>query len=100
MLVAVPRLFNGGTLMENADALAFWVSDPYVGLSRDDAARLGVVSGDRVRVTSSAGALEIWTRVVNDAMPGTALVPDVASVPLGVIQTGVMTPVRIEKIEG
>ncbi len=37
MLVTVPRLFDDGTLMENADALAFWVSDPYVGLSRDDA---------------------------------------------------------------
>ncbi len=100
MMVSVPRTFNGGTLMENADALSFWVSDPYVGLSKDDAARLGIASGDRVRMTSSIGTIELWSRVVKDAVDGTALVPDLATIPLGAVQTGVMTPVRIEKIEG
>lgn len=100
LLVAVPRLYDGGTLMENADALQFWVADPYVGLGRDDAVRLGIASGDRVRLTSSAGWIEIWARIDTSVTAGTALVPDLESIPLGLIQTGVMTPVRVEKIEG
>ncbi len=47
LLVAAPRLYDGGTGMEGAEGLGFWVAQPYVGLALEDAQRLGVSSGDR-----------------------------------------------------
>ncbi len=99
-LVAAPRLYDGGTLMEGADPLQFWVADPYAGLSRQDAGDLGVESGDRVRLTSTAGSIELAARVDRDIVRGTVLVPDLEKIPLAVVQTGVLTPVRVEKVEG
>jgi NADH-quinone oxidoreductase subunit G len=99
-LVAAHRLYDGGTLMDNADLLQFWVADPYVGLSSDDAARLQVESGDKVRITSQVGSLELWARIDGNVPTGTALVPDLEKVPLAGIQTGVLTPVRLEKVAG
>ena len=100
MLVAAHRLYDGGTLMNNAELLQFWVADPYVGLSHEDAGRLRVESGDKVRVTSSVGTIDLWARIDNDVPVGTALVPDLEKIPLAGIQTGGLTPVRLEKIEG
>ena len=100
MLVAAHRLYDGGTLMTNAELLQFWVADPYVGLSHEDAGHLRVESGDKVRVTSSVGSIDLWARIDNDVPTGTALVPDLEKIPLAGIQTGVLTPVRLEKVEG
>ncbi len=100
MLVAVPRLYDGGTLMENAHSLQFWVADPYVGFNGEDARPLGIASGDRVRLTSEVGAIELWARIDGNVPTGTALVPDLETIPLAAVQTGVLTPVRVEKIEG
>jgi NADH-quinone oxidoreductase subunit G len=100
MLVAIPRLYDGGTLMQASELLQFWVAQPYVGVNRDDAARLGLTSGDTVRLTSPAGAIELATRIDGDVSPGMLLVPDVETVPLATIQTGMLTSVRLEKVEG
>ncbi|HEX6289466.1 MAG TPA: NADH-quinone oxidoreductase subunit NuoG [Herpetosiphonaceae bacterium] len=99
LLVAAPRLYDGGTLMQNAEGLSFWVPRPYVGIARADAARLRISSGDRVRLTSALGALELDAKVDGEVGEGTLLVPDLAEIPLGALQTGVLTPVKIEKVE-
>jgi anaerobic selenocysteine-containing dehydrogenase len=41
----------------------------------DDAERLGVVDGERVRVTSRAGAIEVPAQVTEDVMPGVVSIP-------------------------
>src|SRR5919199_323760 len=97
-LVAVHRLYDGGTLMQNSDALQFWVADPYVGLNQEDASALQVLSGDKVRITSSVGSIELWARVDADVPRGAALVPDLEQIPLADVQTGVLTAVRLEKV--
>jgi predicted molibdopterin-dependent oxidoreductase YjgC len=97
-LVAAHRLYDGGSLMRDAGALQFWVADPYVGLSHEDAGRLRVESGDKVRLTSSTGSIELWARVDGDVPAGTAVVPDIETIPLAGLQTGVLTPVRLEKV--
>jgi len=99
LLVAAARLYDGGTAMEGAEGLSFWVAQPYVGLAPEDAQRLGVGSGDRLRLASSAGALELDALVQRNVAAGTLLVPDLAGIPLGQIRTGVLTPVRVEKVE-
>lgn len=99
LVIAAPRLYDGGTLMQNADGLSYWVPQPYVGIARADAARLGIRSGDRLRLSSSVGALELEAKIDGTVGEGTLLVPDLAEIPLGSIQTGVLTPVKIEKVE-
>jgi NADH-quinone oxidoreductase subunit G len=99
LLIAAPRLYDGGTLMQNAEGLSFWVPQPYVGIARSDAARLGISSGDRLRLVSAVGALELDARIDGTVGEGTLLVPDLADIPLGSLQTGVLTPVKIEKVE-
>ncbi|MBA3944585.1 MAG: NADH-quinone oxidoreductase subunit NuoG [Herpetosiphonaceae bacterium] len=97
-LVAAARLYDDGTLMQPSELLRFWVAQPYVGLSQPDAQRLGVESGDKVRLTSQAGQLELFARVDREVGVGIALVPDLETIPLAAVQTGVVTPVRIEKV--
>ncbi|MDQ5854545.1 MAG: molybdopterin-dependent oxidoreductase, partial [Chloroflexota bacterium] len=99
-LVTVPRLYDDGTLMRDSELLRFWVADPYVGLNREDAGQLEITSGDRVRLTSPAGSIELWARVDRDVPPGAALVPDLETIPLANVQTGVFTPVHIKKVGG
>ena len=99
-LVTVPRLYDDGTLMQESEVLRFWVAQPYVGLSRDDAGRLQVESGDKVRLSSATGMIELWARVDGDVPAGTALVPDLEAIPLAGVQTGLFTPVQIQKVQG
>jgi NADH-quinone oxidoreductase subunit G len=99
-LVTVPRLYDDSTLMRESEILSFWVAQPYVGLSRDDAGRLKVESGDKVRLSSTVGSIELWARVDGDVPSGMALVPDLDTIPLAGIQTGLITPVQIEKVQG
>ncbi|HEY0601716.1 MAG TPA: NADH-quinone oxidoreductase subunit NuoG [Herpetosiphonaceae bacterium] len=99
LVIAAPRLYDGGTLMQNADSLSYWVPQPYVGIAKADAARLGISSGNRVRLSSSVGAVELEAKVDGAVGEGTLLVPDLAEIPLGSLRTGVLTPVKIEKVE-
>ena len=99
-LLTARRLYDDGTLMHESEALRFWVPEPYVGLSRDDAGRLEIESGDRVRVTSAVGAIELCARVDDDVTVGTALVTELETIPLSDVKTGAFTPVRIEKTGG
>jgi hypothetical protein len=51
-------------------------------------------------MTSNVGSIELWARIDADVPAGTALVPDLEQIPLAAVQTGVLTPVRLEKVEG
>jgi NADH-quinone oxidoreductase subunit G len=99
-LVGAPRLYDGGTLMQNSPGINFWVANPYVGLARTDAEQMGIKSGDTLRISSEVGSIELPALVDGLVQPGAVLIPDVEAAPLGNVQTGVLTPVRIQKIEG
>jgi len=99
LLIAEPRLYNGGTLMQNAEGLSFWVAQPYVAIGPNDAERLRITSGDRLRLTSSVGAIELYAKVDGRVSDRTLLVPDLAEIPLGKVESGVFTPVKVEKVE-
>ncbi len=100
LLIVAPRLYDGGTLMQHSEGIGYWVAQPYVGVSRADAERLAIATGDTLRLTSAVGAIELMAKVDVTVEPGTLLVPDLEAIPLGQVQTGVLTPVRVEKVEG
>lgn len=100
LLVSVARLYDGGTLMQEAEGLSYWVAQPYVAVSGADAERLNIRSGDRLRLVSRVGAIELPARLERGVAPGTLQVPDLEAIPLAQVQTGVVTPVRVEKVEG
>ena len=49
--------------------------EAHVYLNPDDAAEMGVVDGDFVRVTSRRGSIELSARVSHRDTPGTCFVP-------------------------
>jgi NADH-quinone oxidoreductase subunit G len=99
-LVGAPRLYDGGTLMQNSPGINYWVAQPYVGMARPDAERMGIKSGDKLRISSEVGSIELPALVDGLVQPGAVLIPDLEAAPLGNVQTGVLTPIRIQKIEG
>jgi NADH-quinone oxidoreductase subunit G len=99
LVVAAPRLYDGGTLMQGAEGLSFWVAQPYVGVARTDAEHLQVRSGDQLRLSRDGVSITLPARVDGQVSQGTLLVPDTEATPLGAIQAGVLTSVRVEKVE-
>lgn len=99
LMVVASRLYDGGTAMEGSEGLSFWVAQPYAGLAQEDALRLGVSSGDRLRLTSAAGSIELDARLDRNITAGTLLVPELVGIRLEQIKTGVLTPVRVAKVE-
>jgi len=69
-LVTARRLYDRGTLVSHAPSLAGLASPGVLSANPIDLARLGVMAGDRVKVTSAKGSIT------------TAVAPD-ASVPTG-----------------
>jgi predicted molibdopterin-dependent oxidoreductase YjgC len=65
-----------------------------------DAQRLGVAMGEKVRITSAAGSLELPATIDAGLNAGLLLVPDVQSVELASILTGPQTRVAVSKVEG
>jgi nitrate reductase NapA len=61
--------WGGGAMTQRVPTLHRSVPHAYVELHRDDAARLRVRSGDRVRIASRRGALEIEARIDYRAQP-------------------------------
>ena len=49
--------------------------EAFVGIHPDDAKRLGVHEGDRVRVTSPRGAITLAARVTPRECPGAVFIP-------------------------
>jgi NADH-quinone oxidoreductase subunit G len=71
----------------------------YVAISTEDAAKLNIHSGDRVRLSSAAGELVIAARVLADLPAGIVLLPaGLADVAAATIETGPRTRVSLAKV--
>lgn len=66
--------WGGGSLTQRIPALHRSIPHAYVEINRDDAARLGIGHGDRVRLSSRRGSLDIEARIDYRAQPPRGLV--------------------------
>ncbi len=98
LLLAQPLAYDGDALLRGS-LLTRQVPQPYVALSRADAERLNIKSGDAVRLDSAAGELAVAARVVDDLPAGVAVAP--ANLPgfsPAAVQSGPRTRVSLVKI--
>ncbi|MEN9938890.1 MAG: hypothetical protein RLZZ387_5469 [Chloroflexota bacterium] len=98
-LVAPARAYDGGRWSTGSKLLPRQVP-PHAILSTADAQRLGVAMGERVRLTSAAGIVELQATVDSGLTEGLVLVPAVSGAPVGAVVTGGQTRVTVEKVEG
>ncbi|MDL2410061.1 NADH-quinone oxidoreductase subunit NuoG [Rhizobium calliandrae] len=76
MLVTGNGLFHNGYLSERSQILNTIADDPYVEMSRKDAARLGLSGGDQVIVRSTRGELAAKLKVNRGFPRGLVFVPE------------------------
>jgi NADH-quinone oxidoreductase subunit G len=98
LLVAQPLAYDGDDLLRGSK-LQSHVPTAYIAISMGDAQRQNIHPGDKVRISSTAGTLELPARVVNDLPSGLLMVP--ASLPgieLAAVQTGPRTRVSLAKV--
>jgi NADH-quinone oxidoreductase subunit G len=76
-LTAIPvrLLYDRDPLFEQSELMHQRIPQPYVELSADDAARLGIAEGDRVAVTGEGFRAEVVARVDGRAPTGFVLLP-------------------------
>ena len=74
------------------------VAPSHAILSMADAQRLGVGMGEKVRIESAAGALELPATIDAGLNAGLVLAPDVAGTALASILTGPQTRVAVTKL--
>jgi formate dehydrogenase major subunit len=67
--------WHTGTMTRRATALDALQPVPFVEMHPDDLARLGLVAGTRVRVTSRRGAIELAARASTAVTPGSVFIP-------------------------
>jgi NADH-quinone oxidoreductase subunit G len=72
-LVSGRRLFDGGTLVTHSPSLAQLASGPCLRANPSDLGRLGVTTGDRVRVSSSRASLVLEAVADRHVMRGSAV---------------------------
>jgi NADH-quinone oxidoreductase subunit G len=75
VLLTYPLLVDAGVTLRGADDLLAAAEEPAVELAAEDARRLGVAAGDRVRVTSLAGSVEAPARPSDGLAPSCVFVP-------------------------
>ncbi|MEO7908472.1 MAG: molybdopterin dinucleotide binding domain-containing protein, partial [Roseiflexaceae bacterium] len=97
-LLTPTRAYDGGEWMRGSKLLNR-VAPAHAILSVADAQRLGVGMGEKVRVESAAGALELQATIDAGLNAGLVLAPDVAGTALASILTGPQTRVMVTKIE-
>jgi NADH-quinone oxidoreductase subunit G len=97
-LLTPTRAYDGGEWMRGSKLLNR-VAPSHAILSMADAQRLGVGMGEKVRIESAAGALELQATIDAGLNAGLVLAPDVAGTPLASILTGPQTRVAVTKIE-
>ena len=98
-LITPPRAYDGGGWARGSKLLPRQVP-PHAILSLADAQRLGVAMGERVRIESAAGAVELPATVDAGLAEGLVLVPAVSGAALGAVVTGGQTKVAVVKVEG
>jgi anaerobic selenocysteine-containing dehydrogenase len=75
LLIGRRDLRSNNSWMHNSERLVKGRNRCTALLHADDAARHGIRSGDRVRVSSRVGAVEIEAEVTEDIMPGVVSIP-------------------------
>lgn len=67
--------YHTGTMTRRTAAIETIASRPYVEVHPDDAAILGIVDGQKIRVSSRRGSIEIHARVTNRPLRGMVFIP-------------------------
>lgn len=67
--------FHTGTMSRRSDKLNNEVSEAYIEIHPDDAAKLGNGSTNRVRVRSRRGEIELVARITDRIKPGVVFIP-------------------------
>lgn len=97
-LLVQPLAYDGDPLLRGSK-LQPRLAGAFVAVSKSDATRQNIQSGDRVRVASDTGETILSARVVADLPAGVVMVP--AQVPgtgVAQVQTGPRTPVSVSKV--
>ncbi|PDS74765.1 NADH-quinone oxidoreductase subunit NuoG [Rhizobium sp. L43] len=76
MLITGNCLFHNGYLSERSDILNTVANDPYVAMSAQDTAQLGLSDGDQVKVRSAQGELTAQLKVDRRFPKGLVFVPE------------------------
>ncbi|NNU40968.1 NADH-quinone oxidoreductase subunit NuoG [Rhizobium sophorae] len=76
MLITGDCLFHNGYLSERSDILNTVANDPYVAMSAQDTAELGLSNGDQVIVRSAQGELTAQLKVDRQFPKGLVFVPE------------------------
>jgi NADH-quinone oxidoreductase subunit G len=97
-LILPARAYNGGEWMRESKLLGR-VAPAHAILSLPDAQRLGVGMGERVRITSAAGAIDVQATVDAGLNAGLVLLPNVKGLDLAGVATGPQTRVSVSKVE-
>jgi NADH-quinone oxidoreductase subunit G len=97
-LLTPTRAYDGGEWMRGSKLLNR-VAPSHAILSIADAQRLGVGMGEKVRIESAVGALELQATIDAGLNAGLVLAPDVAGTALAGILTGPQTRINVTKIE-
>jgi NADH-quinone oxidoreductase subunit G len=74
-LIAPRTLYDGGTLLSKAAILAPHLVQPHVAISPDDATRLALTTGERVRVEAHVRQVTLPCRVDASLPAGVAAIP-------------------------
>jgi predicted molibdopterin-dependent oxidoreductase YjgC len=67
--------FHTGTMTRKSKGLEAMAPSPFVEVNPKDAEKLGVSDGDRVRVTSRRGSIELAAKVDAKVDPGVIFIP-------------------------
>jgi anaerobic selenocysteine-containing dehydrogenase len=100
-LVSGHKLYDAGTLVQHSPSLAALAPGGVVGVNPSDLDRLGLSSGDAVRVASSRGAITIATEADASVPKGLAVLvfdqPGVGAADL-IDATSMVTDIRLETL--
>jgi NADH-quinone oxidoreductase subunit G len=98
-LLSYPLLLDAGTMLLGANELLETAQQAFVEIGKNDAERLGVTNGDRVRVSSACGRVEAPARVTNTMADRCVFVPATQSGPRGLSLLDAGEPVTLVRVE-
>lgn len=67
--------YHTGTMTRKTSAIEAIASQPYVEMNPEDAGRLAIVDGQKIRVSSRRGSIEIAARVTEKILKGMVFIP-------------------------
>ncbi|HDP74908.1 MAG TPA: formate dehydrogenase subunit alpha [Bacteroidales bacterium] len=67
--------YHTGTMSRRNKALTNFTNKPYVIMHPNDASKLGIKHGEKVRITSGRGALETQVRIADEVLEGELFMP-------------------------